>query len=180
MKKLFFCFLLFAISSTSYAENKPVDSINPNIELVFSPNFRLDLPVEFFNFTKIASADDILIKFQNGSYLSFKAIDRVDEGLDPLFDLRLYPEFILGLRKPDSSSNETNSQFIKSLNAYKHRLGNFQVTIDEFNNKVVYLAKGDQESVAFAINKHNVEQILVINFTNIDDKKIYTTLKGLR
>lgn len=151
-----------------------------NLQLVFSSSYHLDLPVSFFQNTKIAKASDIILKFDDEAYVSFGIITRDLEGLDTSFDLLLYPEFILGVKAPHSVSEQSKKKFIASYNVYKYRLGGFHIEKKELNGVYIFLAKGDNQSVAFVVNKIEPSQVLVIDFNAVSDSRMETILKGLR
>jgi hypothetical protein len=168
---------LSAISFTVIAA--PTDSKNickDSISLVYSPAYRLCLPQTFYRNTAITPVGDLLVKFEDGSFFFGKVISADMDGLPADFDMRLYPEYLYGMR--DAAKAPQSENFQNSLTVLKQRYKEFAPKKISLSNVTVYLVGGQKEAEAYVVLLDKKDTVLLLGFSEVDMQKINIILKG--
>lgn len=156
----------------------PENICNGSISLVYSPAYRLCLPQDFYRDAAITAAGDLLVKFADGSYFFGKIISADMDGLPETFDMRLYPEYLYGIR--DLRNSPQPERFRNSTSILQQRYGNLKPKKSESNGVTIYFVNGNQEAEAYIVLDSKKETVLLLGFSHIDTQKIGTILKGFQ
>ena len=175
-------FFIFFIAVPAMAQIKPLDARNrceQSPAIVFSYRFTLCLPQPLANQTAIAKADDLLIKFYDGSYIFGKVITADMDALPATFDMRRYPEYAFGIRDLSELPSEQGLKFKNALEILRGRIPDSKFLKTESGGLTTYLMYGKESAEAFVVSTDS-EQVLQVGFSNIGFDKVQLILKGFK
>lgn len=176
--------LLFAllIVMPVMAQNKPLDAhsrCDQSLAVVFSHKFTLCLPSPLFQQAAIAKADDLLIKFYDGSYFFGKILTPEMDALPADFDMRLYPEYASGMRPLSELPVEHAQKFQGLQEVLRGRMHDSKFTKTHSGDRTIYLMYEKESSEALVVSDDS-SQILQLGFSKLSLEKVQRILKGVK
>lgn len=148
--------------------------------ILFSPVFTLCLPAELVNQSAIIKADNLIIKFYDGSHFYGQVITPELDALPASFDMRLYPEYAFGMRAPNDLPSDQREKASNSVAVLKQRYGSLKPMKTETGKFTIYLLSGKEGSEAFVVINGKSDQVLQVGFSGIDQNKVQQILKGFK
>jgi hypothetical protein len=180
MRLTFLLALLIAVPVA--AQNKPLEPRSRcelSLAIIFSPEFTLCLPPSLLKQAAIAKADDLVVKFYDGSYFFGKIITSEMDGFEPDFDMRRYPEYVLGIREASELPPEQAGNFKRALEILRYRMPNYKVIKSQSGKLTTYLMYGGGSAEAFVVSD-STDQALQVGFSKIDLNTTQGILKGVK
>jgi hypothetical protein len=150
-------------------------STNDIVTLSYSGIFKLNLQSEVLSGGTIFYSDELSVKTNDGKVISGLVISVDSEGLPESFDIRQYPEYLLGLKNPNSQSSEVNKLFLNSLEEikYVYSLDNLKVKREE--KLTIYSLCKERSCLAFIVKNGFDEHIFTIHakgYTQLEFDKL--------
>lgn len=152
---------------------------NDVVTMSYSSVFKLSMPVSQLAGGTIFYSDELSVKSNNGQLVSAKIISRESEGLSPGFDLRLYPEYLLGVKKTDSLNSEVGKKFLNSRNEIDHMYGLKNLKIDRGSETAVYNLCRVDSCLAFLVKNNFDEHIFTVHSIGYSQSNFTKYLKGV-
>lgn len=171
------CFLMTCASSLSYAAKPcPTDDY---IRLV-SGIFSACLSPQLYKNVTVAKASDLLIKLPDGSYFGLAIVLPQSDSLPETFDMRLYPEYALGLKPPEGMTKEQVTVVTNSLAVLKTQFGPAKPTKYKSKDKTIYTISHGGDTQAYVAAEQTKDQVLFLTFHKMDDHKVQAILRGIQ
>lgn len=181
MNRLSILFLAFTLCAGSIAQPiKDEHRCTNATALLFGSAFTLCASPELLRDTAIIKADDLIVKFVDGSYFFGKLITADMDQLPAGFDMRNYPEYALGLREPKGFPPAIAEKFSNNIRALSDQYGPFKPITFRKERRVVYLISGKSGAEAFVIHNDDADHIVQFGFSGVDVEKVKSILEGVK
>lgn len=150
---------------------------------VTSGVFDLCLPLDFYKNATVGQGGGIVTRLENGSGFSIQIFVPSMDSLPESFDMRLYPEYVLGLRPVIGLSEEQAEAFKRTAKIFRSpELETVPLKKYKKNGKTFYWSSKDKYSIgaAFVVLDDVADQVLFFTFQRMDEKLQQTILNGVQ
>ena len=173
-----YVFLILASISTPSHAAKPCPGDN-YLRLV-SGGFTLCLSPQLHKNLTIAKASDLLVKLPDGSYFGLAIVLPLADSLPETFDMRMYPEYALGLKKPQGMTKEQTEVVANSLAILKTQFGPAKPAKYKNKEKTIYTISSGTDTQAYVAAENISDQVLFLTFHQMDNQKVNAILEGVQ
>lgn len=154
-------------------------SINKSTKIYYSGYFNLDLETDSLVGARIFYSDGLSIKYSDKRLLTGVIITKQLESLPEDFQISNYPEYALGLKKPEGLPEKLSDKFINSYNEFKYSFENPDIETNKSENGVHYTACSTNNCIAYIVFDHVKDQILMLNSIGFSDGEFKRLLKEI-
>lgn len=178
--RIFLTVFIVFLSSHLYAE--PRCSGDDYLRLT-SGVFDLCLPLSFYKNATVGPGGGIVTRLANGSGFSIQIFLPSMDSLPENFDMRLYPEYVLGLRPVKGLNEEQAEKFKRTAEIFKSpELEKIPLQKYKKNGKTFYWSSKDKYAIgaAFVVLDEVSDQVLFFTFQRMDEKLQQTILNGVQ
>lgn len=179
------CVICCCFAVTTFAKEPPIRAENQcpqSMALVFSPAFVLCLPppLSAYENSAIVSVDGLVLKFADGKHFYGQVLMPASEGFPDNFDMRLFPEYITGIRAIGDVPQAVSDRLLGLLSFYTERSqGRAPEKIDS-GTKTIYILEGRSATEAYITDATLQHQILLMGFQGIGKSQVLDIVKGVK
>lgn len=162
MRPLVFFLVVFLLAGCS-ARYTGTKSESEDIRFVVGARFSVSVSSEDLAGASVMSADGFIISYADGSHLSFNVLMPQPEGLPDSFDMRKYPEYLLGLRDSSDLSSDQAGNFEVARDILLSSVGEGKQSRYTDGPLTAYVISGDVDSLAFVTDASVTDQLLFVS-----------------
>jgi hypothetical protein len=170
--------LLLSINSFSYAGKGC-----PGDDYLRLKNGRFDmcLPLQTYKNAVIGpNGNGVLVKFSSGAFFGIEVITPGMDSMPETYDMRLYPEEILGLQTYEGRTPK-QAEVLSNTRAYmKSYYGDAAPVKYKSKGKTFYIISKELEAEAYVSIDDVKDQILFFSFGKMDKQTIKIILEGVQ
>lgn len=160
MKRTFL--ILLALSMIACSTNKATT-------FSYSGVFTINFPKDWILGSTVLVTDGLTLKTKRGNYIAGQIITGGIDGLPSDFDMRLYPELVLGIKEYTGSSKEFKEKLTNSQSVFKDAYDLNNIDIKHIDGTTRYNTCREKSCLSFVVKDSFPEHILMI-FSEGDDQ----------
>lgn len=178
MRTLPFLFVFLILAGCS-ARDTAITTASNDISFVVGARFSVNIPADDLVRARVMSADGFIISYEDGSHTSFDVVMPELEGLPHDFDMRAYPEYLLGLRDPSDLSSEQAASFKTSAEMLLSSIRDSEISQYAHGEVTAYIVTGKGESLAFVVDDSVSDQLFFVSSFTGGAHKLREFVKGV-
>ena len=151
---------------------------NQDVTFSYSGIFKVSLPANTLPGGTVFYSDELSLKMSDGALISGKVVSTESEGLPPSFDIRQYPEYVLGIKTPDATISEASTLFTNSLAEIGHSYSLESLRIIQDSEITRYSLCKERSCLTFIVKKSFDAHILSINAMGYSQTEFDKLIKG--
>ena len=149
---------------------------NTTTTLSFSGIFKISLPLDQLEGGTIFYSDELSVKSADGKLISGKVISIESEGLPKDFDIRQYPEYLLGIDKVENTAIDKLFRDSRKEIDFVYSLASLRVN-RESEHTMFSVCKADA-CLAFIVKNDFDGHILTLHAKGLDQSEFIELLEG--
>ncbi len=170
-------FLLILVSCNAFAaKGCPGD----NYLKMAVGRFDLCLPIAFYKNATITTGGGIIAKLSDGSAFSAQVLTPEMDTLPESFDMRAYPEQILGLKSATGLTKEQSESLANSIAVLKEQFGSNKPNKFKRNGKTFHTISKAGSAIAYVTCDEIGDQALLFTFEKIHEGSMGLILDGVQ
>lgn len=167
----YFVAILLAISVASCSTNK-------NVGFSYSGTFKALFPLGELSGATIFTADALSFKTIDGDVISGSIVYREVGNIPMDFDMRTYPEMVLGLKKHIGLNRELGEKFSNTKIAYEHSYDLADISIEIENGVTRYGTCKNNRCLGFLVKNTFENHILMVSAEGLNKEKFLKVIHG--
>lgn len=152
---------------------------NTVVTLSYSGIFKISLPSEQLAGGTIFYSDELSVKSDEGKLLSGKVISVESEGLPEEFDIRQYPEYLLGIKIMDNENSELSKLFRNSREEINAVYGVESLKVDRNTAHTTFNVCKSDACLAFVVKNSFKDHIFTVHADGYNQSEFIEILKGV-
>lgn len=153
-------------------------STHKSVEFSYSGTFKGSFPLASLSGATIFTADALSVKNSQGNTISalvaYSDTDEIPMG----FDMRTYPDIVLGLKPYGGASKELGDKFLNTKNAYAHSYDLADVSVENKDGVTRYSACKDRICLGFVVKNSFPDHILMVFSDGLSKEKFLAVING--
>lgn len=177
--RVFAVFLLFVFSVCNQSYAATGCPGNDYLKLV-NGRFDLCLPLQFFKNAIIGPTGGLLIKLPSGAFFGVEIVTPDKDSLPDTFDMRVYAEQSIGLIPPTGLTDEQTEIVKNSVAVLNMQFGAAKPVKYQSSNKTFYSIFNAKKNTTYVALDGVKDQVLLLNFHNMDEQSVQLILGGIQ
>ncbi|MBC6907082.1 hypothetical protein DWB84_16685 [Saccharophagus sp. K07] len=152
---------------------------NTAVTLSYSSIFKISLPSDQLAGGTIFYSDELSVKSGGGKLVSGKVISVESEGLPEDFDIRQYPEYLLGIKKVEGEGAEIEELFRDSREEINTVYKMNSLIVDRQTAHTTFNVCKADACLAFIVKNDFQGHIFTVHSNGYDQSEFIELLKGV-
>ncbi|HWV14482.1 MAG TPA: hypothetical protein VN030_03540 [Cellvibrio sp.] len=156
----------------------PSCSMDKNTSFSYSGIFKISYPQSLLSGSTVFSADGLTLKTREGKSVSGLIISSQSDNLPTDFDMRSYPEIILGMKEYLGSDTAIREKFANSKRVFNETYDLSDLAVQNREGVTRYGACKENSCLGFVVKNSFSEHVLIIYSEGFDKVTFLKMLNG--